>query len=204
MDGMPHNRTVCRYQDGAKAEPLQGLAFRYAVAFSGFCLLYLASALPVAAGLGTDVIALSLGLATALALLSAIDVQIQRLPDNLTFPLVFAGILASSVGGWVQVIWHVGAALLGFLTLYGLAAFYRHFRNKDGLGLGDAKLLAAAGAWIGLDGLPSVLLISSGVAVVGVLLAKLIGTNVTRETRIPFGPFMAFGLWIVWLYGPLV
>ena len=101
-------------------------------------------------------------------------------------------------------IWHAEAALLGFLTLYGLAAFYRHFRNKDGLGLGDAKLLAAAGAWVGIDGLPSVLLISSGVAVVGVLLAQLIGTKVTRDTRIPFGPFMAFGLWIVWLYGPLV
>ncbi|SFV36984.1 prepilin peptidase [Hyphomicrobium facile] len=201
---MPDTRILCRYRDSVKAEAHQGRASLYAVAFSAFWLLYLASALPVASGLDTGAIALSLGLATALALLSAIDVQIQRLPDNLTFPLAFAGILASSSGGWAQVIGHAGAALLGFFTLYGLAAFYRHFRNKDGLGLGDAKLLAAAGAWVGIDGLPSVLLISSGVAVVGVLLAKLIGTNVTRETRIAFGPFLAFGLWIVWLYGPLV
>ncbi|WP_197077527.1 A24 family peptidase [Hyphomicrobium sp. 99] len=149
-------------------------------------------------------IAISLCLAATLALLSAIDIQIQRLPDILTLPLAVVGILVTSVGSWEQALWHVAAAVLGFLMLYGISQFYRYFRNKDGLGLGDAKLLAASGAWLGIVGLPSTLLISSVSAVTGALLAKLIGIDVTRETRIPFGPFISFGLWFVWLYGPLV
>jgi leader peptidase (prepilin peptidase) / N-methyltransferase len=203
---MPESRTaLSRFRDSLNTKQSQKNTFGYAVTFSGFCVLYLVSGAPaVASGMPPGTIVLSLCLATALALLSAIDVQIQRLPDNLTLPLVVAGILVNSSGGWEQMIWHAAAAVVGFLMLYGLAAFYRKFRNKDGLGLGDAKLLAAAGAWVSIDGLPSVLLISSGVAIAGALLAKLIGIDVNRETRIPFGPFIAFGLWIVWIYGPLV
>jgi leader peptidase (prepilin peptidase)/N-methyltransferase len=194
-----------RFRDNLKAQQSRENAFRFGLPFSGFCVLYLASGAPaISPSVSAGAIILSLCLATALALLSTIDVQIQRLPDNLTFPLAASGILVSAYGGLEQFVWHVVAAVLGFLMLYGLALFYRHLRNKDGLGLGDAKLLAASGAWLSIEGLPSVLLISSVAAIAGALLAKLIGIDVTRDTRIPFGPFIAFGLWITWLYGPLV
>ena len=63
------------------------------------------------------------------------------------------------------------------------------------------KLFAASGAWIGLEALPAVLFIASGTALCGVLLAGALGRRMTSTTRLPFGPFLAFGLWAVWLYG---
>jgi len=80
--------------------------------------------------------------------------------------------------------------------------FYR-WRGVHGLGLGDAKLFAASGAWVGLDGMASVLVLASGSALVIALLVPLLGVSVARDTRIPFGPFLAGGTWLVWLYGPL-
>jgi leader peptidase (prepilin peptidase) / N-methyltransferase len=75
-------------------------------------------------------------------------------------------------------------------------------RGQAGLGLGDAKLFAAAGAWAGLEGLASVLLYGSLAALVWAGFWAIRGHEVSRTTRLAFGPFLAIGLWWVWLYGP--
>ena len=139
-----------------------------------------------------------------LTVLSAIDIETQRLPNPLTYTLGALGLAQ----GWLMapddVLLRLIGLAAGFAMLALLAAAYRRSRGKDGLGLGDAKLLGAGGAWIGALGLPSALLMASSLALVLALAAKAAGRDIGPETRIPFGPFIAIGLWIVWLYGPIV
>jgi leader peptidase (prepilin peptidase)/N-methyltransferase len=150
-----------------------------------------------------SVIAVSMPLAAALIALSVIDLHTMRLPDAITLPLLAAGPLVAYVLGWDGVPGRIGAAAAGFMFLFSIAYSYRALRGRAGLGLGDAKLLAAAGAWLGFDGLPSVMVWATGAALLGVLAAIVLRQPVEATTRIPFGPFLAFGFWMVWLYGPI-
>jgi leader peptidase (prepilin peptidase)/N-methyltransferase len=143
----------------------------------------------------------SVALALVLAVLSAIDLREYRLPDILTLPLVAAGVLASWWLGLASPWWSIASAVVGFALLTGVAMIYSRVRGRDGLGLGDAKLFAASGAWLGLEGLPAVLLVACGAAIVALLVMALRSQALSATTRIPFGPFLAFGTWIVWLYG---
>ncbi len=88
-------------------------------------------------------------LGVLLLLISTIDLQSRRLPDWLTLPLLVLGLALTSVLDPSNFPFHLLAALLGFLSFYLIATFYRRVRGFDGLGLGDAKLLAAAGARLG-------------------------------------------------------
>jgi leader peptidase (prepilin peptidase)/N-methyltransferase len=141
-------------------------------------------------------------LAVTLALLSAIDLNQYRLPDVLTLPLAVAGLLVSPWTSSAPLWWHAVSAGIGFGVLVALAAAYEKVRRRPGLGLGDAKLLAASGAWLGAEKLPDVLLWSAGAALVAVLGGMLRGKRYARGDAIPFGPYLAFGTWVVWLYGP--
>lgn len=147
--------------------------------------------------------AVMIGLGIVLAALSAIDVETQRLPDALTLPLIAAGLAFQATIDRDTIWWHAAGAALGYLTLWAVGRAYLAYRGHPGLGLGDAKLLAAAGAWLGPGGLPSVLLIAAFCALAGIGIAWLRGIDVTSRTAIPFGPFLALGLWATWLYGPL-
>ncbi len=149
------------------------------------------------------VIAVSVLLAAALIALSIIDLRSMRLPDAITLPLIASGPLLALAFGWDGVVWRAGSAAVGFLFLFAVARGYRAWRGRSGLGLGDAKLFAAAGAWLGLEGLPSVMVWASCAALAGVLFAVVLGRHVEGSSRIPFGPFLAFGFWMVWLYGPI-
>lgn len=142
----------------------------------------------------------SVGLALALAALSAVDLRDYRLPDVLTLPLAAAGVLASWWLGFASPWWAIASAVIGFALLSGVAMLYSRVRGRDGLGLGDAKLFAASGAWLGLEGLPAVLLVACGAAIVALLVMAWRSQALSATTRIPFGPFLAFGTWIVWLY----
>lgn len=137
-----------------------------------------------------------------LLLLGAIDRRTGLLPDMLTLPLVLAGLLAALLEP-VGPLWPdraIGAAI-GWLLLAGLAFAYRRLRGRDGLGLGDAKLLAAGGAWLGWQALPWVVLVGAGAALVAVLVAAR--GQVSRHTAIAFGPWLALGIWVMRLLGPL-
>lgn len=174
-----------------------------ALAFAG---IYAAAGVPAMAQLATapGVLLGSIVLGLTLAVLSAIDLRTFRLPDALTLPLICAGLLFCYVFQWENVTMRALAAASGFLALYLIATLYQQLRGRAGLGLGDAKLLAASGAWLGLVGLPTVVLAASCTALLAVLVQMLRGITYTSSSRIAFGPFLALGTWLVWLYGPLV
>lgn len=132
---------------------------------------------------------------------AVIDLRTTLLPDNLTLPLLWLGLLAA-VGGWSPVTPAdaiIGAAS-GYLILWALYHAFRILTGKEGMGYGDFKLLAALGAWVGWQGLPLVIILSSGVgAVMGLAMIALQGRD--RAAPIPFGPFLAAGGWIALLWG---
>ena len=88
-------------------------------------------------------------------------------------------------------------------ALAAIAGGYRRIRGRDGLGFGDAKLLAGAGAWAGMEALSQILLIACAAALALIAFKAVRGERIHRHSRLAFGPCIAIGLWIVWLYGPL-
>ncbi len=187
-------------------EPLTSTVCRIAVYAGAAAVLYAAVSLPVLQFLSVapgTAIAATLLLCAALALLSAIDIETQLLPDAITLPLIAVGLMLAAKQGQAVLGAHAAAAAMAMLLLWGVAAAYRRWRDREGLGLGDAKLFAAAGAWLGPAGLPTVLAYAAAAALVAVLLGSLRGRPVGMATRVPFGPYLAFGMWLVWLYGPI-
>jgi len=139
----------------------------------------------------------------ALAFLAAIDMRTMRLPNLLTLPLIGLGLVQAIINEPNEFQNRACAAAVGYIALFIVAVVYSRLRNRAGLGLGDAKLFAASGAWTGLEGLPIVLLIGSVSALIAVGVARSQGEQITAATRLPFGPFLALGTWLVWTYAPL-
>jgi len=137
-----------------------------------------------------------------LLLISVIDAEHFRLPDQLTLPLLATGGLAAVLLDHTAPLDALIGAAAGFASLWLLAFTYRRLRGREGLGDGDPFLLAAGGAWVGWIGLPGVLLWASaaGLSLVGARL--LVGNTVTATDRLPFGPCLAVGIWLTWLLGP--
>lgn len=146
----------------------------------------------------------SLAFGGVLLALSAIDFHRQLLMDSLTLPLIAAGLGVAYLVDPATLIDHVIGALAGFACLVALSWAYQRIRNREGLGFGDSKLLAGVGAWVAWPGLPSVILIAASSALAVVLLRSLVGHQVRLEERMPFGPYLCLGAWIVWLHGPLI
>jgi leader peptidase (prepilin peptidase)/N-methyltransferase len=142
-------------------------------------------------------------LGLGLSALSVTDVHAFRLPDALTLPLMGVGLLMAWLMGWGPLWWRTVSAVAGFLLLFTVERAYHRLRGRSGLGRGDAKLFAASGAWLGAESLATVLLWACGTALMTVLLAAVFGHRLTRTTRLPFGPFLALGTWLVWFYGPI-
>ena len=94
-------------------------------------------------------------------------------------------------------------AVLGYATLRALAVFYRMLRQREGLGPGDAKLLGAAGAWVGATALPQVILLAALAALLAAAALRLVGVRLHAHSALPFGPFLALAIWTIWLGGPL-
>ena len=136
--------------------------------------------------------------------LAAMDLRDFILADVLTLPLIGVGLAVVGVSNVDAVVWHAGAALAGFALMVGIGAAYKSLRGREGLGFGDAKLMAAAGAWTGLAGLGTVLLYGSllTLALAGIL--RQAGREIDGLTPLPFGAGLAMGLWLTWLYGPLL
>jgi len=129
---------------------------------------------------------------------------VRRLPDLLTAALAMAGLGTAALANQARLPEHVLGALLGYLTFVLIELLYRRLRRRDGLGRGDAKMLGGIGAWIGAAGLPTCVFVAALAAVAFVLtIALLRGEKVGGNTSVAFGPFLATGGWVVWLYGPL-
>jgi prepilin signal peptidase PulO-like enzyme (type II secretory pathway) len=138
-------------------------------------------------------------LGAALAWLAVYDAKHLRLPDIVTLPLIGIGFIVTFVlWGTSALPASVLAAALGFLSLWAVATLYRRWRGWSGLGLGDAKLLAAAGAWLGPWLLAPTVFFGAVLAFLYVGTLRLRGLSISSRTAIPFGPFLSaafFGLW---------
>lgn len=140
-------------------------------------------------------------LAALLLALTWIDLRERRLPDRLTLPLAWLGLgLAALRAGGVPTAEVIGA-LAGFLVFWALGVAHHRIRGEEGLGLGDAKLLGAAGAWLGWRALaPLVLIAALGalawVALQGARRGEMRGPGMRG---LPFGPWLALGLMLLWL-----
>ncbi|MCQ8279228.1 A24 family peptidase [Acetobacteraceae bacterium KSS8] len=132
----------------------------------------------------------------AALLLSWIDWQAMILPDVITLPLLVLGLLLCWFGDPDALGDHALASLLGYGLLRAVALAYRSLRGRDGMGAGDAKLLAAGGAWLGLQALPLMLF---GGAVATLLLALVTGRTRGGDA-VPFGPGLALAMWAVFLF----
>jgi leader peptidase (prepilin peptidase) / N-methyltransferase len=132
--------------------------------------------------------------------LAWIDADSFRLPDVLTLPLLLAGLAEAVWRDPDDVAARAAAAALAYGALWALAEGYRRLRGREGLGLGDAKLLAAGGAWLGPAPLPDVLLLAACTALAYAMLLRLRGTRVIGTLKLPFGPFLAGAIWAVWLW----
>ncbi|MBO9670301.1 MAG: prepilin peptidase [Sphingobium sp.] len=131
--------------------------------------------------------------------LAVLDARHMWLPDALTLPLAALGL---TLGDWIlpaPFLDRVIGAAAGAVLFALLAFAYRRLRGRDGLGLGDAKLLGAIGAWMGWQALPFVLLIASAAALLWVLVLRASGKQVHALTRIPLGTFLCLSVVPAWV-----
>ncbi len=138
-----------------------------------------------------------------LLVLAMIDLRHLILPDEITLPLIPAGLAVTWSLNPDLLPHHAAGAVGGFLFVVLLRWAYGRIRGREGIGLGDAKLLAAAGAWVSWQGLSGIVLIAAALALAGHVIwnALIQPRDLTRE--IPFGPYLAAGFWLTWLYGPI-
>jgi leader peptidase (prepilin peptidase)/N-methyltransferase len=133
--------------------------------------------------------------------LSWIDWRWMRLPDALTLPLLLAGLLFTLATHPATMFDHAAGAVAGYLALRGVAWCYRIVRGREGIGAGDAKLLGAVGAWLGLAWLPLVVLLAALLGIALAVALALSGRNMRVDTALPFGPCLAIAFWLLWLHG---
>jgi leader peptidase (prepilin peptidase)/N-methyltransferase len=136
----------------------------------------------------------------ALIAMTFIDFDTQLLPDDLTYPLLWGGLLMNVNGTFAPLQDAVIGAAAGYLALWSIYWLFKLATGKEGMGYGDFKLLAALGAWMGWTMLPTIILLSSVVgAVVGI--ALIVFAKHGRNNPIPFGPYLAAAGLIAMLYG---
>ncbi len=130
------------------------------------------------------------GLLWTLLALTFIDLDTQLLPDDLTLPLLWAGLFVNLFGLFVPLSEAVVGAIAGYASLWSVYWVFKLIRGKEGMGYGDFKLLAALGAWMGWKALPAIVLLSSAVgAVIGITLVLVKRRD--HQQPLPFGPFLA-------------
>ncbi len=181
-------RGRCR-RCGARIDP-RHLAVELAAAMIGV-VAALAHPLPLAL--------VTAGLGWWLLLTAALDLQEQWLPDLLTLPLILPGLAAAWAGFGPPLVERLWGAGIGWAALEAIRWLYRRSRGRDGMGGGDPKLFAAAGAWVGAWNLPVILLVAGLLGIAAVLAMMLRGRTVEAGTRLPLGTLIALALWPAWL-----
>jgi leader peptidase (prepilin peptidase)/N-methyltransferase len=136
----------------------------------------------------------------ALIALSMIDIDHQLLPDSITLPVLWLGLILSLFPVFADMRSSLIGAAAGYLSLWTIYQLFRLLTGKEGMGFGDFKLLALLGAWMGWQSLPMIVLLSSAVgAVLGITMIAVQGRD--RHQPIPFGPYLAIAGWIALLWG---
>ncbi len=143
---------------------------------------------------------LALLLLWTLISLTVIDIDCYLLPDNLTLPLLWLGLVINSFGVFTDLGSAVWGAVAGYGCLWLIFWLFKFATGKEGMGYGDFKLLAALGAWMGWQMLPAIVLLSSFVGtVIGIAGIIIMGRD--KNIPIPFGPYLAIAGWIAFLWG---
>jgi leader peptidase (prepilin peptidase)/N-methyltransferase len=139
-------------------------------------------------------------LSSFLVALSGIDLRTRLLPDQLTLPLMWLGLIACIENLYIGQKSALLGVMAGYFSLWSVYWLFKQLTGKEGMGHGDFKLLAALGAWVGLKGiLPTILVSSLTGAIVGSIWLAAKGRD--RATPIPFGPYLAFAGWITFFWG---
>lgn len=133
-------------------------------------------------------------LTTALIVLTFIDADTQLLPDQITLPLVWCGLIFNWYCHFVTLESALWGAVLGYLSLWSIFWLFKLLTGKEGMGYGDFKLLAALGAWLGVSTLPVIVLLASFVGIIASVLLR-----VARGQPMAFGPALAIAGWLVWI-----
>lgn len=136
----------------------------------------------------------------ALITLAFIDLETGYLPDAITLPLIAAGLLANAPGLFVPFADAAIGAAAGYVAFLGLGALYQSIRGREGLGQGDAKLMAAIGAWSGWSILPFVVFAGALATLGAVGATKLAGKKTSMDQPIPFGPGLCAAGFVVFLF----
>jgi len=136
----------------------------------------------------------------ALIALSVIDIDHQLLPDSITLPLLWLGLLLSLFSLYTDSHSAILGAIVGYLSLWSIYWLFKLLTGKEGMGYGDFKLLAVLGAWLGWQFLPLIIVLASFVgALVGIVSIVLKRQDISRP--IPFGPYLAGAGWLALIYG---
>ncbi|ANG61964.1 methyltransferase [Marinobacterium aestuarii] len=145
---------------------------------------------------GYSLVALSWALIT----LTFIDIDHQLLPDRITLPLIWLGLILNSFTLFTTLESALWGAVIGYLALWSIYWLFKLMTGKEGMGYGDFKLLAALGAWCGVEQLPLIILMSS---VVGILLAIVLMLLRKHQMAnpLPFGPYLAIAGWVAIIWG---
>jgi len=144
--------------------------------------------------------AMAIVLSWALISMSFIDYDHQYLPDNITLPLLWLGLIANLNGLFTDIESALIGTMAGYLILWSIYKLFKALTGKEGMGYGDFKLLAMFGAWLGWQQLPAIIFLSSVAgAVIGISLILL--KQHERNKPIPFGPYLAIAGWIALLWG---
>lgn len=146
----------------------------------------------------------ALALTACLIALSVIDLRTQLLPDAITLPLLWLGLLIAAISAlFCDVTSAIYGAAVGYLVLWLVYWLFKLIVGKEGMGYGDFKLLAALGAWLGWQSLLPIVLLSSAVgAVTGIVL--IASGRLGRQMPMPFGPFLASAGWIMLVWGDAI
>jgi prepilin signal peptidase PulO-like enzyme (type II secretory pathway) len=190
--GVPRHPTSCRDQrvpSNCWNGPVRGIGL-------------LACTVPATAAFVTSGPALLVGclLGWSLLGLALIDWRELVLPNVLTYPLLASGIAVAALEGSAAFFDRLLGSLIGGAAFFFLRFVYRAVRKSEGLGLGDVKLFAALGAWLGLEALPLLVVIGSLGGLASVAPVARRGVLLTATSPVPFGTFLALAGWLVWLH----
>ena len=146
---------------------------------------------------------MALAITWTLIALTGIDFDEHLLPDCITLPLLWAGLIVNSFGIFTDLYTALWGAIAGYLILWSVYWLFKIVTGKEGMGFGDFKLLAALGAWLGWTYLPTIVLLSSVVGLVFALLFMVFSGN-KKSAPIAFGPYLAVAGWICLIAGPSI